>query len=154
MAILDLTIFESGDGGDLDLLNDDLNTIEGLTNQVYLALFGGNRQSTDDSLSELDKRGDWWGNEYLEKENQFNSIFEQKLKQVALSSSGLQELENAAKEDLKFLEEFADIEVNGSITGVGKLELIVDLIEPNNLSTKIKFLWDGTRGTLIERRSI
>jgi hypothetical protein len=40
--IADITIFESGDGGDLALINDDLATIEGLTNQVYLAWFGGN----------------------------------------------------------------------------------------------------------------
>ena len=37
MAILDLTIYESGDGGDLDLLNDDLNTIEGDSEIVSLS---------------------------------------------------------------------------------------------------------------------
>ena len=40
--ITDLKICETLDGGDLILLNDDIAVIEDLSNQPYLAMFGGN----------------------------------------------------------------------------------------------------------------
>ena len=102
-GIVDIMIFENGSGGDLNLKNDDIETISGLMNQVYLALFGGNlEQNTSDDLSELEERNDWWGNSLLKKENQFNSNFERTLRTIPLNSSGLIKIENAAKEDLKY----------------------------------------------------
>ena len=151
----DLMIYETGSGGDLSLKNNDIETIEGLTNQVYLALFGGNvEQSTDEDLSELDERLDWWGNEYLSTEFQFNSIFEKTLMEVALNSEGVNTLVNAAKQDLKYLEEYADIEINGAVTQINRFELTVNLKEPGVDSTKIKFIWDGTKNELIEQKII
>ena len=149
-GIVDITIFENGSGGDLNLKNEDIETISGLTNQVYIAFFGGNiEQNTSDDLAELEQRKDWWGNFLLKKENQFNSNFERTLKTIPLNSSGLIKIENAAKEDLKFLQEFGDIQINSEITGVNKMALFVNIIEPNNQSTKLKFIWDGTKQELI-----
>ena len=151
MDVVDIMIHESGSGGDLSLINDDLATISGLTNQVYLALFGGNiEQSTVPDLSELDDRQDWWGNSLLLVENQLNSNFERKINQIALTSGGVRTLENAAKEDLKFLKDIADVTVNGSISGLSRFELTVNLVEPDKTSTKIKFIWDGTKKELIQ----
>jgi phage gp46-like protein len=149
--IADVAIYEAGSGGEWILKNDDIDTISGLTNQVYLALFGGNiEQDTSDDLLDLDQRNDWWGNFLLKEENQFNSTFERTLKTIALNSSGLSKLENAAKEDLQFLKEYADIEIDSQITGVNKMTLFVNVIEPNSQSTKLKFVWDGTRNEIIE----
>ena len=126
-----------------------------MTNQVYLALFGGNiEQDTSDDLVELDERSDWWGNFFLKSENQFNSTFERTLKTIALNSSGLSKLENAAKEDLAFLKEYADVEIDSQITGVNKMTLFVNLVEPSNQSIKIKFVWDGTKNEIIEEITI
>lgn len=148
--IADLMIYENGSGGELNLLNEDLETIQGLTNQVYLALFGGNiEQDTSDDLNELDQRLDWWGNSLLVKENQFNSIFERTLKTTVLNSASIISLENAAKEDLKFLEEYTEIEIEAQITGVNKLDLYVTVTEPDQQSIKVKFVWDGTKQTVI-----
>ena len=150
--ITDLAIFESGSGGDLILKNDDLDTINGLTNQVYLALFGGNiEQSTSDDIDKLDQRGDWWGNAFLSTEYQFNSIFEKTISEVALTGEGLSKLEDAAKSDLSYLEQYAEIEVSASVPQLNRLELIVKLTEPDNQSTQIKFIWNGTRNEIIEQ---
>lgn len=151
MAIVDLTILESGDGGDLYLNNEDLSTVSGLTNQVYLALFGGNvEQSTSIDLSELEQRFDWWGNEYLEDDEfRFNSEFERKLNQVALNSGGVSILEDAAKSDLVYLQEYADIQIEGSIPDINKFKLLVSLQEPGTDSVKISFIWDGTKNEVI-----
>jgi len=149
MDVVDLMIYESGSGGDLNLKNDDLETVSGLTNQVYLALFGGNiEESTSDDLEDLDERNDWWGNYLLNEELQFNSSFERTLTTVTLNSGGISKLVNAAKKDLKYLEDYADITVEGSITGLNKFQLQVNLQEPDQSSTKIKFIWDGTKGTI------
>ncbi len=149
--IFDIMIFESGDGGDLNLKNEDIETISGLTNQVYLALFGGNKEeSTSDDLDLLDKRSDWVGNFLLPVEQQFNSTFEKTINEITLTSAGIQTLVNAAKTDLEYLEPYADIEVSGSIISQFRFELIVNLIEPDEQSTKIKFIWDGTKKELIE----
>jgi len=153
--IIDIMIYESGSGGDLRIENDDIISISGLTNQVYLALFGGNiEQSTSDDLSELDQRLDWFGNELLDEEFQFNSLFEKRLTEVALNSAGISLLEDAALEDLKYLKKYANIEVEGSIVGINKFQLEVDLQEPDQQSTKVKFIWDGTKQELIETITI
>lgn len=149
MDVIDLMIYESGSGGDLNLKNDDLETVSGLTNQVYLALFGGNiEENTSDDLEDLDERNDWWGNYLLNEELQFNSSFERTLTTVTLNSGGISKLINAAKKDLKYLEAYADITVEGSIIGLNKFKLQVNLQEPDQSSTKIKFIWDGTKGTI------
>ncbi|MCJ7802755.1 MAG: hypothetical protein MUP82_10410 [Candidatus Marinimicrobia bacterium] len=153
--IADIAIYENGSGGDWILKNDDIDNISGLTNQVYLAFFGGNiEQNTSDNLAELEQRNDWWGNFLLKANNQFNSNFERALRTIALNSAGLIAIENAAKEDLKFLEEYADIEISSQITGINKMSLFVNVIEPNKQSTKIKFIWDGTRQEVIEEKTI
>jgi len=151
----DLMMYETGSGGDLMIKNNDIETINGLTNQVYLALFGGNvEQSTYDDLNDIDERLDWWGNNYLSDEFQFNSIFEKTLMDVALNSEGVNTLINAAKQDLKYLEEYADIEISGAVTQINRFELTVNLKEPDMNSTKIKFIWDGTKNELIEQITI
>lgn len=139
-AISDIMIYETGDGGDFQLVNDDLQVINGLTNQVYLALFGGNKEKNDD----------WWGNQLLAESNQMKSNFERVLTEVALNSAGLKTIRETALKDLAFLKDIADVSVDANIIDYNKLELLVTLVQPDNLSTKLKFLWDGTNNEIIE----
>lgn len=149
-TIVDIAIHESGSGGNLSLTAEDLTTVQGVFNQVYLALFGGNiEENTTIETAAQEQRNDWWGNELVELP--FNSNYERELLNNSLNSGGVSALEDAAKEDLKYID-FADVEVEGSIIGVGKFQLIVILTEPDGKSTKIKFIWDGARNELIEQR--
>jgi phage gp46-like protein len=153
--IADITIYESGDGGDLNLVNDDLETIQGLTNQVYLALFGGNiEQVTSEDLEELEQRRDWWGNYLLNEDNQFNSTFERTLRETALNSAGLRTIVNAAREDLRFLEDYGDIGVVAQIVGVNRIVVTVTISEPDQQSVKLQIAWDGTRAEVITEKTI
>jgi phage gp46-like protein len=155
MDVFDIGIFECGTGGDINIKSGDIEVIHGLTNQVYLALFGGNiEQNTEDVIEGTEERRDWWGNAYLARENQFNSNFERALMSQPLTSGGISRLEDAAKKDLKFLNNYADIIVSGSITAPGHFQLSVQLKYPGGNSTKIKFLWDGTQGEIIEQTII
>ena len=138
MAIEDVKIIETFDGGDLEQINDDLVTIEGLTNQVYLALFGGVSEETE-----------WWGNNLFEDDqNKFVSSFQKKLNETVLNSSSIVDLENAAKEDLKYLEDYANIEIEASLIGLNKLQLDVILIQPDSEKEKITYIWDGTKNDI------
>ena len=147
--ILDILIYESGDGGEFQLMNDDIATVSSLTNQVYLALFGGNIEQ--DSTTEIeigDERDDWWGNEYVEVP--FNSTFERTLNNVALNSSGLRQLENAAKDDMRYFSDYADIEVSATIPDVNKLEITISLNQKSAQKFAVKFVWDNLKNELIE----
>lgn len=136
--MIDLMIYETGSGGDLESKSGYIQTIDSLTNQVYLALFGGNIE------------GDWWGNSLLNEENKMFSSFENELRNVSLNSSGIAILENAAKKDLEYLKKYADIKISGSVPGLSKFKLEVELTQPNDISEKIVFVWDGTKNELIE----
>jgi len=98
--LIDIAIHESGDGGEINIVNEDVNTIQGLTNQVYLALFGNYEQVTTNQLTGVE-RFDYWGNAYLLSENQFNSTFEKTINEVALTSGGVNRLVDAAKTDFR-----------------------------------------------------
>ena len=147
--ILDILIYESGDGGEFQLMNDDIATVSSLTNQVYLALFGGNiEQDTTTEIEIGDERDDWWGNEYVEVP--FNSTFERTLNNVALNSSGLRQLENAAKDDMRYFSDYADIEVSATIPDVNKLEITISLNQKSAQKFAVKFVWDNLKNELIE----
>lgn len=151
--IKDVMIFVSGNGGDLQIKNNDLDTVVGLTNQVFIALFGGNIETiTTNNINPQEQKQDYWANSLLKLD--YNSNFEKKLRTVALTSGGIVELENAAKDDLKPLEKFAKIDVKGSLIAPGKFQLEVRLTMPNNKSEKVKFIWDNQRNELIEEIEI
>lgn len=150
----DLAIYETGSGGDLSLKGNDLAIAEGLLNMPYLGWFGGNpAASTTGNELPNEQRFDWWGNALLfpnDREVQLNSLLENALNTNAFDSNGLRIIEEAAKEDLKFLTNFADIEVEVFIATVDKIEISLKVNEPSNLENKeYKYIWDATKKELI-----
>jgi len=109
----DILLYESGNGGELQLLADDLATTNSLTNQVYIALFGGGD-------------ADWFGNDSENINLAQNSTFEKTLQTVALNSNGLRALENAARADLSFI---PDVKVEAFLFSSNKLQLSVIITE-------------------------
>jgi phage gp46-like protein len=117
--MFDLGIIETGNGGDLQLQSrGDLAVVNSIENMVYLALFGGNKQSTKPPASSIppgSKNYDWWGNNlfYLASSGQqFNSNTERVMNSVELSSNGRLLIQNAINDDLKFLSDKATITVD------------------------------------------
>lgn len=151
-GILDIAFHESGDGGDINLRAGDIDIVKGLFNQCYLALFGGNiEQNTELSLQGKSDRQDWWGNEYLNQEQQFNSNFERTISEVTLTSGGIAKLVTAAKKDLQYLSDYADVDIQGSIPQLNRFQLLITLTQPGRDSIKIKYIWDGVKRELIEQ---
>jgi len=76
MNTKDLSIYESGNGGELIVTNNDLVLSETLFNQVYLALFGGYIEAVtrgDEPINE--ERLDYWQNSLFNGENPAKLIF-------------------------------------------------------------------------------
>ena len=141
MDIQDILIYESGDGGEMKLKNDDLETVSSITNSFYLALFSS-------------KTSDWWGNSELLFDNPFNSLFERTLDSVSLTSSGLKQLEQAALEDLNFLKIYGEISVFASVLDLNKLSLKINFKEPSGSEKIVKFVFDKLRNEIIEEVTI
>jgi len=155
----DVVIYEQGSGGDLQLLGNDIASTSGLFNMVYMAWFGGNTEaSTTGNELDSELRDDWWGNALLfnnEKEIQFNSLLEKALNETALDSSGRITIEEAAKKDLTFMKDIADVSVSVSILSDDKVSITAQLKEPENLQVQeFQLIWDGLKNEVIIDKTI
>lgn len=149
----DLLMQESNNGGDLVLKGNAMSLANSFQNMPYLAMFGGNvEQSTLGPKEPGEQAQDWWGNYLLMSQQpdvQLNSIFERTITQVSLSSAGRLQLERAVKEDIKFMEAFALVNVTASIQDVDRVKIFIELQEPDNLqSTEFVYIWDSAKEEL------
>lgn len=146
----DILIYESGNGGEISIKNGDIETTDSLVNQFYLAHFGGNIEAiTTGEEVEGEERNDWWGNFFLDKKNQMNSLLEKTLNEVPLNSSGRTILERNSIKDIEFLNSLGTITSEVVLTGNNKL-IITDKIN----QTKVDFIWDATKSEIIEEITI
>jgi len=135
----DILITEEGSGGEFSIVNSDLELTNSLRNQVYLAFFGGNIK---DDVGE--QNNDYWLNDFLEEENRYISTFERTILEVPLTSSGLQKIKSAADQDLKYLKQYAEIKIDISIESKDLLYLYIEIKAPNNVSEKVRLIWNNT----------
>lgn len=146
---MDLSVVETGNGGDLVKGGQDLKVVYGFENMPYLALFGGNVEAdTPTERLENEQAFDWWGNSLLfpnEPSLQLNSQTERALRNVPLTSSGRQLIEEAVKADLDFMRPFAEVSVSVTIPAHDRVKIAVTLREPDNLQEKeFIYIWDAT----------
>lgn len=147
----DILIYQAPNGGDFNLVGNDIQFGSELWNQVLLGLFGGNiEQSTKRTYQTGEQRLDWWGNVLLfeqEPNEQYNSDTERVLRNTPLTSAGLGEIQKAVQRDLKFLKEIADVEFSVSMISNNRLRISVNFSEPEN--SEFAFIWDSARETVI-----
>lgn len=118
----DLLIYESnGNGGDLLQVGNDLATVNGVENQPYLACFGGANDG-----------GSWWADNLLHQGRDsvhMRSQTEKTLNSVALNSAGRLLIEEAVKQDLKFMQDIlpgTQLRVTAVIEDTDRLRLEID----------------------------
>lgn len=142
--IIDILVVETGEGGDFLLTDGDLTPAHSIENILDYYLLGGNiEQNTEQGNEENIQNFDWWGNSF-EKEEVYNSNFERTLRSVVLSSSGRQDLINAAKKDLEELSEQYDISVDGIIPAPGKFQLQIKINGFSNKAIKKVYLFNNS----------
>lgn len=135
----DLAIIETLNGGDLQLVGNDLAVVYGVENMPYLSMFGGNidestvNQNANQPTSE--QNFDWWGNNLLMKNNsstQFISQTEKTLNNTQLNSAGRVTIENAIASDLQFLATSAKIKVTAVIVATDKININIEIQQSQN----------------------
>jgi len=148
---MDIGLYETLNGGDMSVQNNDIWQTMTLWNQIYIGLFGGNRaESTSDKSGINEQRFDFWGNQFLDAnpDEYLNSETEKTLDLVALNSAGRIKIEQSVKNDLKFLNKLGTVDVAVSIAGIDKVLIEIGLTEPKEVSEKrFRILWDGTKNT-------
>ena len=135
----DLLLTETGNGGDLVIRDNDLVLTSNLSNQIYLALFGGN--IVDDNGEQFNE---YWANVQLSDESKYISQFERTLNEVVINSSGLQRLHEAANKDLEFLKKYVNYTLEVSILNKDSISLYINIKAPNNVEDKVSIVWNST----------
>jgi len=154
----DILLYETGNGGDILILNNDISLCETLYQQAYLMLFGGNVEAnTTGSEIEGQQRDDWWANSLLfgnRKDKQYNSNTERVLDNVVLNTSGRIDIIRAVKTDLNSLKNIADISVNAVILNHSKIRINIMLKKPGSMEDKeLQFIWDNaTKEVIIDKK--
>lgn len=150
----DILLFESGRGGDMKILNNDLSLTENLFQQIYLSLFGGNIESNTKGNELLSQeRKDYWANELFyrnDKNKQWNSNTERALRDSVLNSSGRLEILRAIEKDLDYLKSIVDVKVEVQITDVNRVNINITISGLENQQERIlQLIWDNAKSELI-----
>ena len=154
MQTTDILLYETGGGGDLAILSNDLVMAEALYQQVYLALFGGNvEDDTRQKYTESEERFDYWGNSLVWNETvtrQFNSKTERALLNNPINSSGRLAIIQAVTEDLRYLTSLLTYSVDVSILGINSLKITVNFTSKTNQENKVlQLVYDNAKNELI-----
>ena len=159
MITKDINLHESGNGGEMDIVSNDLLIGESLFQQVYLSLFAGNIESVtrgDELISE--ERFDYWANSLFFSETpskQFNSITEKTINLVALNSQGRLSIINAINEDLSYLTELLNYSIDVQIFEVNKIRIIINFTPKNNQQSRVlQLVYDNAKNELIIEKTI
>lgn len=155
----DISIYENGNGAELEVLNNDIVFVETLYNQVYIALFGGNLEaSTTNNESETEQRLDWWGNTLFYSgiaSKQFNSNTERVLNDVVLNSAGRLSIIRAVESDLQYLRNVVNVSVDVIIQTKNKVEIIVNFTEKENQQEQqFQLIYDNAKNEVITEQTI
>ncbi|HXP52170.1 MAG TPA: hypothetical protein VN922_19595 [Bacteroidia bacterium] len=128
----DLAIIETGNGGDLQKLNNDLSVVYGIQNMPYLSMFGGNVKQSTKQNTVAEQSFDYWANTLMydaEPDLQMNSLTERTYKSVALNSQGRILIEAAIKEDLKLLSDVATVTITTYIISDDRIDSVIKIME-------------------------
>lgn len=150
----DIGLFSYGNGGDMAIIGDDLNTSETLYQVIYISLFGGNIEaSTIGNELSTDERFDFWGNELFfsdKKEKQFNSETQRTLNEVVLNSDGRLKIKQSVENDLFFLKNIVNFEVNVYINSSVRVSIEIKLTDlANRISKLYQLTWDNAKKEVI-----
>lgn len=151
------TIFEDGNGGQLVLRNNEIVQTRSLATLAYLLMFGGNVEAeTEKENAPGELKFDWWGNDPAKPSDTWiNSRTEKVLRGIEISSSSRFTIEEAVKSDVKSLEQFGEVEVEVSFVSMSRVKIVITISEPSvKNDTSLTLVWDASRSEIIEKHII
>lgn len=154
----DIHIYESGDGGELAIINNDLVLVETLYQQVLLALFGGNVEANTATTIASEEKFDYWGNNLFwpnRPSKQFNSNTQRVLRDVVLNPEGRLRSISAINEDLSYLTQLANVEVDVRIVTKSRIEIMINFTRRDNQESRVfQLIYDNAIDEVITQRVI
>lgn len=159
METKDIMLYQTGSGGDMAILNNDLVLGDVMFQQVHLALFGGNlKANTESKYIGTEERFDYWGNSLIWRDSrpeQFNSNTERTLRNVVLNSSGRLAILEAVNTDLEAIKEFANFTASVSLLGINSVKITIELSGKTNTESKtLEVIFDNSKNELILQQKI
>jgi len=159
MNTKDINLHESGSGGEMAIVSNDLLMGEALFQQVYLALFGGNVEANtigNELLSE--ERFDYWQNPLFFSETpskQFNSNTERELKEVVLNTAGRLKIIQTVSDDLEYLSNLLKYDVDVQFVGTNHIRIIINFAQKGSQENRVlQMVYDNAKGELIIEKTI
>jgi hypothetical protein len=145
--MLNTTIYEDGNGGQLAIRNNDIATTNSLFMIAYISMFGGNREASTKPLSDSQELNyDWWGNDKNEQSsNWINSETERTLTGISLNSQSIERIKQAVKTDVDILKEYGELNVDVNIISINRVKITITLNQSDNLS----IIWDVSNNEII-----
>lgn len=126
MSFSDVLLFQTNDGGDINIENGTVKLTAGLETAVYLSLFGGNED--DNGIG--NNLAQWWGNIGESTLNRYRSQLQNTLESIPLISANLNRIKDAVNNDLSWLIETdiaASISVELFIQNVKNLKITIEI---------------------------
>lgn len=152
MSFNDILLFQTNDGGDINIVNGIVETTFGLETAVYLSLFGGNEN--DNGIG--NNLAQWWGNIDKPLLNHYRSQTQHTLESIPLISGNLTRIRDAINNDLAWLIETgvaSSIAAETFIEEVNRLKITIEIdvvsIEFLNTSKFIEKTQDDNTKTII-----
>lgn len=138
----DVLIFQTDDGGEVEIENGEVTMTDGPESAVYLSLFGGN---DDDPGLTGNTEKTWWGNLLESDESRrYRSRTQHLLDTLPLTTGNLRRFEDAAKSDLAWMstELGAELAVAASIPALNRVSLAISLdIDGRRYEFTIRKTW-------------
>jgi hypothetical protein len=154
----DIHIFESGNGGELAIVNQDVFLVETLYQQAYLALFGGNIEANTSSTIATEEKFDYWGNNLFWgniPSKQFNSNTQRVLRDAVLNSVGRLQIITAVTQDLAYLSQLANIDVDVVIISTNRIQIDITFTRRTNQQSQIfQLVYDNANNEIITQSVI
>ena len=123
----DVRLFQTPDGGDVDVVGGVISMGGGLETSAYLYLFGGN----EDDDGRAGSPRNWWGNlDEIDPARQYRSETQNLLQAIPATSGNLRRIEDAARRDLApFTEKnvASAITVVASIPGLNTIRITINI---------------------------
>ena len=159
MNTKDINLHESGSGGEMAIVSNDLLMGEALFQQVYLALFGGNVEANtigNELISE--ERFDYWQNPLFFAETpskQFNSNTERELQKVVLNTSGRLKIIQTVSDDLEYLSNLLKYDVDVQFVSTNHIRIIINFAQKGSQENRVlQMVYDNAKGELIIEKTI
>lgn len=159
MNTKDINLYESGNGGEMSIVSNDLLMSESLFQQVYLALFGGNIEAVtrgDEVIGQ--ERFDYWANTLFFQDNpvkQFNSETEKFLINMSYTTSNRLKLIELVKSDLSYVSSLVNFSVDVKFESLNRLLIIINFTEKINQEDRVlQLVYDNSKNEIIINKAI